>query len=159
MEYFEVLGLEPVRLNLDLQALEARFYDLSRQMHPDRNLGKPPSDNKMALINRAYKVLRNPWERAYYVTRDLEKPAIESHRLALAYFELQDSGDKQAYEEFRNLICDEIHICTAKRDELFKRFDSGEKDLSLRELRVVVDQHRTLTSMLADIDTQMDAIK
>jgi molecular chaperone HscB len=70
MDYFSALGL-PRDPALDPHALNQRYYELSRQMHPDRyQTGAPPaqaaSAANTALINRAVRTLRDPVERARY---------------------------------------------------------------------------------------------
>jgi molecular chaperone HscB len=70
-DYFEVFGL-PRRLSLDLQELQRRFYDLSRRHHPDFHqtadaLAQAASLEASALVNRAYRTLRDPLARVEYV--------------------------------------------------------------------------------------------
>jgi molecular chaperone HscB len=70
-DYFEVFGL-PRKLSLDLQELQRRFYDLSRRHHPDFHQ-KADADAQAAaleasaLINRAYRTLRDPISRVQYL--------------------------------------------------------------------------------------------
>jgi molecular chaperone HscB len=73
MDYFEIFGL-PRRLGLDEAALQQRFYALSRQHHPDFHHGADPEDaarvlNASALVNTAYRVLRDPIRRLEYLVR------------------------------------------------------------------------------------------
>jgi molecular chaperone HscB len=70
-DYFHVLAL-PRRMNLDPRALEETFHALSRRYHPDRYATAEPrlrriSLENSALVNKAYRTLRDPWERAAYV--------------------------------------------------------------------------------------------
>ena len=63
-DYFEVFGL-PRRLRVDLDALQRRFYELSRRHHPDFHQGAAAEDQARALeasalVNRAYRALRDP---------------------------------------------------------------------------------------------------
>ena len=69
--YFEVFGL-PRKLSLDLQELQRRFYGLSRRHHPDFHqtadaLAQAASLEASALVNRAYRTLRDPLARVEYV--------------------------------------------------------------------------------------------
>jgi molecular chaperone HscB len=73
MNYFEVFGLEPV-LNLDINELEKRFHQLSRQYHPDFHTTSLPEERERALqmtalLNDAYRTLREPSRRAEYLVR------------------------------------------------------------------------------------------
>lgn len=70
-DYFEVFGL-PRKLTVDLQELQQRFYALSRQHHPDFHQGAAPEAQAAALeasalINRAYRALRDPVARVEYL--------------------------------------------------------------------------------------------
>ena len=69
--YYELLGIER-RLVLDQEALQKRFYDLSRELHPDRFARKSVAERERALdassrLNDAYRTLRDPVQRAMYV--------------------------------------------------------------------------------------------
>ncbi len=71
MRYFEAFGLEP-RLTLDTAGLQKRFYERSRKWHPDRFTTKSSAEQAealemTALINDAFRTLRDPVARAEYV--------------------------------------------------------------------------------------------
>ncbi|MGH7277518.1 MAG: Fe-S protein assembly co-chaperone HscB [Candidatus Rokuibacteriota bacterium] len=73
MNYFEVFGL-PRRLRIDAVALQRRFYELSRQHHPDFHQAAPPAEQARALeasarVNAAYRTLRDPLARIDYLVR------------------------------------------------------------------------------------------
>lgn len=70
-DYFAVFGL-PRKLALDAEALQRRFYELSRRHHPDFHQGASPAaqDDALAtsaLVNRAYRTLREPLARVEYL--------------------------------------------------------------------------------------------
>ncbi len=73
MNYFEVFDLEPL-LNVDLDGLERKFHQLSRQYHPDYHTTSPPEERERALrmtalLNDAYRTLREPSKRVEYLVR------------------------------------------------------------------------------------------
>ena len=73
MDHFEVFGL-PRRLAIDGAALQRRFYELSRQHHPDFHQGASADDQARALetsarVNAAYRALRDPIARIEYLVR------------------------------------------------------------------------------------------
>ncbi len=73
MDYFTCLGL-PRRLNIDLARLETKFYELSRMFHPDFYQNKTETEqaislNNSALLNTAYRTLKDPFLRAEYLLR------------------------------------------------------------------------------------------
>ena len=69
-DYFAVFGL-PRKLTVDGEALRARFYELSRAHHPDFHQGADADAQaktlaRSALVNRAYRALRDPLARVEY---------------------------------------------------------------------------------------------
>ena len=70
-DYFAVFGL-PRKLTVDGEALRARFYELSRAHHPDFHQGADADAQaetlaRSALVNRAYRALRDPLARVEYL--------------------------------------------------------------------------------------------
>jgi molecular chaperone HscB len=70
-DYFSVFGL-PRKLQVDLAALQQRFYELSRRYHPDFHQGASEAEQvatleRSALVNRAYRALRDPVGRLEYL--------------------------------------------------------------------------------------------
>jgi molecular chaperone HscB len=70
-DYFTCFGV-PRRLLLDPQKLEAKFYELSRSFHPDFYQTKSPAEQTISLgnaavLNTAYRTLRDPIQRAEYL--------------------------------------------------------------------------------------------
>ena len=73
MNYFEVFQL-PRRLVIDGDELQRRFYALARRTHPDFHQAAPPAERaaveeRAALVNAAYRTLRDPIARADYLVR------------------------------------------------------------------------------------------
>jgi len=72
-EYFSVFGIEP-RLNLDLAVLESEFHRLSRKLHPDRFARADEKEREWsladtALLNDAYRTLKDPLQRTEYLLK------------------------------------------------------------------------------------------
>jgi molecular chaperone HscB len=72
-DYFTTLGL-PRKLNIDTGNLETKFYEMSRAFHPDFYEGKSEMERAVslansALLNQAYRTLKNPIERVEYLLR------------------------------------------------------------------------------------------
>lgn len=71
MNHFEVFGI-PRSIDVDGAALERRYHELSLQLHPDR-LGKATAHERLVALERttqlndAFKVLKDPTRRAYYL--------------------------------------------------------------------------------------------
>jgi molecular chaperone HscB len=69
--YFQTFGLEH-KLNLDTASLEKEFHRLSRRLHPDRFARATPEEQQWslastALLNDAYRTLRDPLQRTEYL--------------------------------------------------------------------------------------------
>ena len=72
-DYFSVFGLTP-RLNIDLSALEQEFHRLSRRLHPDRFARASENEKEWsladtALLNDAYRTLKDPLRRTEYLLK------------------------------------------------------------------------------------------
>ena len=73
MNYFEVFGLGRT-LAIDAAELQRRFYELSRQHHPDFHQGASAAEQVLTLetsarVNAAYRALRDPIARVEYLVR------------------------------------------------------------------------------------------
>jgi molecular chaperone HscB len=72
-DYFSVFSLQP-KLDLDLPALEQEFHRLSRKLHPDRFARALDNEKQWsladtALLNDAYRTLRDPLRRTEYLLK------------------------------------------------------------------------------------------
>jgi molecular chaperone HscB len=72
--YFDFFGI-PHKLNLDSKDLEARFYALSKQWHPDRFARAGAEERRMseeatATLNDGYRTLKAPVSRAEYLLKE-----------------------------------------------------------------------------------------
>ena len=103
LDYFTCFGL-PRRLAIDTQVLEAKFYELSRAFHPDFYQNKSDAEQSIslgnsAMLNTAYRTLRDPIQRAEYFL-DLEAGSVKDIRttppadLFEEILELQDTLDE-----------------------------------------------------------------
>lgn len=131
MDYFEVFGLTR-RLGIDEAALRRRFYELAREHHPDFHQdggaeARARAEAMAALVNAAYRALRDPVARVEYLVRLEEgratreggeaKPAAPP-ALLQEMFEIQE-----ALEEARAGGLDDAAraALTAQRDRLVAR--------------------------------------
>lgn len=72
-DYFAVFEL-PVKLEIDVVALEKQFYAMSRRLHPDRFASRPLAEQEAALaesslLNDAYRTLKDPILRTQYLLK------------------------------------------------------------------------------------------
>lgn len=96
-DYFTCLGL-PRRLTIDPGNLETKFYELSRAFHPDFYQNKSETEQAIsltnaAILNTAYRTLRDPIQRAEYLL-DLEAGSVK---------EIQSTPPADLFEEILEL--------------------------------------------------------
>ncbi len=73
----------PRKMEVDEASLEARFYELSRKLHPDFFMNAPASKKILSLeasarLNSAYKTLKDPIGRAVYLV-ELESGKLQEN--------------------------------------------------------------------------------
>src|ERR1700761_4360571 len=110
--YFEFFDL-PQNLAIDLRDLEKRFYDLSRKYHPDVNARKGPAERAeaeeaTAILNDAYRTLRDPIKRAMYL-------------LKLEGFDIGEQGTKDVPPE----LLEEMFELNMALEELLESIPEG----------------------------------
>jgi molecular chaperone HscB len=183
LDCFAALGL-PRKLTIDLDALERRYHDLSRKLHPDRFVSKGPkvrdaSLRATAMLTRSYRTLRDPVARGLYwlELRD-EKLADNNKRVppevAELVFEVQEqlaemqlSPDPEAAHELATEI-------TARRVQLQFTMDerlvelerhfakwnqpADEKMLTL-ELKAILSNIAYLRTLIRDVDRALENAK
>jgi molecular chaperone HscB len=103
MDPFAVLGVEP-SLSLDAGALERRYRELLRVLHPDKHTQKPPAERRMMLerateVTEAFRILSDDVRRAEAVLRARGVSLDEQDRE-------QDGELLMAMMEFRERIAE-----------------------------------------------------
>lgn len=136
-DYFSFFGL-PRKLTIDLADLERRFRALSRQFHPDYfyNATAPErlaSLERASYLNDAYRVLREPLDRAEYLLKIEGLPGVGRH---------QDASEMPAgvlEDVFAlNEELDEIRAAReagASREEVVARLDAARRPVEERAAR------------------------
>jgi molecular chaperone HscB len=98
---FETLGL-PRTFDIDLRAVEQRFRDLSRAMHPDRFADKAPAERRLAAeqmvtLNDAFRLIRDKMNRVLTLLAAAGRPVHETARaepgLLMEIMELREAID------------------------------------------------------------------
>jgi molecular chaperone HscB len=171
MNYYEALGLEP-KLSLDLDDLKKRFYDRSRQWHPDRFSRASGEEQQQALdmtalVNDAFRTLRDPITRAEYLLKErgmeLSKDAPpelleEVFELNMALEELR-GGDDSARPQ---LIASQgrFQVMRAEIDgELagfFARFDESTDVAALDQIRAALNRRRYISNLVREADKELN---
>ncbi len=111
VDHFALLGVRR-RFKADAEALETRFYELNRRLHPDFFMDAPAavrirSLDATARINEAYQALKDPIARAIYLVQ-LESGKLDENErrpppeLFEEIFEAQEAA-----EEFQGCVDEE----------------------------------------------------
>lgn len=150
MEYFSILDLPPA-LAIDPGDLEKRFYARSRQLHPDR-FARAPREvqqkalDESALLNDAYRTLKNPVARSEYVLRKIglegkELPPGFLEEMFELNMEIEEGGD-------RGLIQARLTEVDARLEQLSGSWDGRADSPVLRQVRLILNQRRYLENLV-----------
>ena len=136
-DYYQLLGI-PRSLNISLDELQKRYYELSRQLHPDRFMQKPEAEQQRALdmssaLNDAYRTLKDPVKRAQYL-------------LSQEGFDIGEQRSKDVPPE----LLEEVFELNMALEEMRSGDDSARPQLEAAE--------KTFTGMLAGVDQQLEAL-
>ncbi|HVW11159.1 MAG TPA: Fe-S protein assembly co-chaperone HscB [Bryobacteraceae bacterium] len=165
-DYFEAFGM-PRHLEIDTKDLEKKFYALSRRLHPDLFARKSPKEQEDALevsavLNDAYRVLRDPIARAMYVMK-------------LEGFEIGEQGTKDVPPELLEEVFelnmaledesarDEVLAARGRfegmRDEIdagmqgqFAEWDRTHERSVLEAIRGQLNRRKYITNLIARTD-------
>jgi molecular chaperone HscB len=138
-DYFEVFGL-PRKLQVDPDALQRGFYDLSRRHHPDFHQGAGAAEQaraleSSALVNRAYRALRDPVARVEYLIALEEGREVREETTAKAKVPMDLLAEmlevQEALEEAKSseLTGETAGRLRAERQRLQERYQAEEDAL------------------------------
>ena len=171
MRFYEALGLEP-KLALDPDDLKKRFYDRSRQWHPDRFSRasaeeKQRSEEMTSMLNDAFRTLREPVTRAEYflresgleLSKDVPPELLEEvFELNMALEELR-GGDESArpqlvsaQERFTGMLGE----ADASLTSLFGRYDEKSDKAVLDQIRTTLNRRKYVSNLLRDVEKELN---
>ena len=173
-DYYRFLGLER-KLHLDPNDLQQRFYRMSRLLHPDRYHRRTPTERQYsleatAILNDAYRVLRDPVARAEYVLKELgftsgEKrskyvpPELleEVFDLNMALEELRggDAAVRPQLEDARKKLLVMLKETDAILDGIYLLFDQTGDHSVLVEIRVALDRRRYIQNLVREVEKEL----
>ena len=174
--YFEFFSLER-KLGVDGDVLQKRFYELSRQWHPDRFSRKSAQEQAQALeatsiLNDGYRTLKDPVKRAEYLlteegfpigeqrSRDVPPELLEEvFELNMALEELK-SGDESARPQLEDAKRNFVDLRAGVDEELeklFRKYDAAESQSetakqALHEIRGALNRRRYIENLIRDVD-------
>lgn len=177
--YFDILG---VGVGATDAELTARFHDLSRRYHPDHwatadAATQSAALDSAALINDAYRTLKDPFARAEYLlrrergmrpddSRDQKPPqelfaqVLELQESLMEYQEAHGEEDDATLDRLRPVLLaaktefEAAYAVMASRlDDLFRRWDAGaDRNRLLDELAEVVGTRGYLRRVLTNLE-------
>ena len=169
-DYFELLGI-PRSLNISLDLLQKRYYELSRQLHPDRFMRSPESERQKALdmssaLNDAYRTLKDPVKRAHYVlglegfeigeqrSNDVPPELLEEvFELNMAIEEMRGGDDsarpqlEAASTNFTTMLSD----VDRQLDNLFQQYDQSHSRDALSAIRAALNRRKYIQNLVGEV--------
>ena len=167
-DHFSRLGLA-VSFDLDVTALDKRYFEMQRQLHPDRfathtSRERALSQLQATSLNEAYEALKDPLHRAEYLVHLKGKDVLpegchlvndqavlmEAMELREALLEAETPEDVKAIAKRAG---NDIDDCIARLSDLFANGDiEGACRLTtrLKYLRKLADETRVRKIQLAD---------
>jgi molecular chaperone HscB len=181
--FFRFFGLNP-KLIVDLPDLQKRFYELSRQWHPDKFSRKSADEQSQALeataiLNDGYRTLKDPVKRAEYMLTEEGFPIGEQRskdvppELLEEVFDLNmmleelKSGDEDARPQLESakqkFFGLRAHV-DAELEKLFARYDESDAQSetaqqALHEIRGVLNRRRYIENLIRDVDRALNPAK
>jgi molecular chaperone HscB len=169
--YFDFFGL-PHRLQMDSGELERRFYTLSRRLHPDVYFRRPARERQFsldatAILNDAYRTLRDPIARAEYLLKENgfdigeQKSANVPPELLEEVFELNTALEEMRHgeDEARPQLEAASGKFSGMRDEIdselqrkFREFDETRERRVLGEVRGILNRRKYVRNLLSEVE-------
>ncbi len=172
-DYYRFFGMEK-RFNLDVAELERRFYSLSRQLHPDLFFRAMPREREYsleatAILNDAYRTLRDPVLRAEYLLKELGEQPGDREREAVPpelleeVFEVNELLEESRAGQRPAPQLQQVHgkflalrqQSDQELDGLYRRHDSTGDRAALREIRGVLSRRRYLHNLIQQIEKEL----
>ena len=175
--YYDFFGLEH-RLHLDLKDLEKRFYALSRQYHPDGYTMKSREEQQYALdataiLNDAYRTLRDPLARAEYLlkengfdigeqgSKNVPPELLEEvFELNMALEELRGGDDaaRPALEDARSKFLGMRDRIDGELAAKFTEYDQERDGNVLAEIRGMLNRRRYIRNLVNEVEKELVAV-
>ena len=170
-DYFQYLGL-PHKLHIDLAVLEKNFYRLSRRLHPDVYFRRSEQERQLsvdatALLNDAYRTLKDPVARAEYLLdlHGMKKSEQKSSNvppelleevfeLNMALEEIRTGDDSvrprliEAKTKFENMLDDVDRSLEAG----FEEWDRTGSPRALEKIYDILNRRSYIRNLLRDVN-------
>ena len=168
IDFFEMLGF-PVSFDIKSAELELRYQELSLELHPDFYVSaskaeKLLSETAAAILNSAYKTLREPTLRADYLLhllaekQKLDERSLPEGFLAKMFFmqekldELLDSGNTVKLSSLRKDLQKKKRDIEADYAPLFRKYEDNPEDTVIpQQLQTHLNAERYLRRLIERI--------
>ena len=168
IDFFEVLGF-PISFEIKSAELELRYQELSLELHPDFYGSSPEaekllSETATAILNSAYKTLREPTLRADYLLhlltekQKLDERSLPEGFLAKMFFmqekldELLDSGNTVKLSSMRKDLQKKKRDIEADYAPLFRKYEDDPEDTVIpQQLQTNLNAERYLRRLIERI--------
>jgi molecular chaperone HscB len=129
-DFFQVFGLERA-FQIDLEALETTFHRLSRKLHPDRFARASEQEREWsladtALLNDAYRTLKDPLHRTEYLLK------LEGAEIGEEHAGKNRKGDEKEFSRVPADLLEEVFELNMQLDEMRAAHKMGETDSQLK---------------------------
>jgi molecular chaperone HscB len=159
-------------LNLSLDELQKRYYELSRQLHPDRFMNKAAAEREKAqdtysAVNDAFRTLKDPIRRAYYLlaqegfdigeqrSKDVPPELLEEvFELNMALEDMRGGDDsarpqlEQAEQNFAGMLTE----ADQELANLFAKFDAAPSRDVLAEIRNLLNRRKYISNLVSEVE-------
>jgi molecular chaperone HscB len=170
---FDTLGIAP-SFDVDLPAVEKRYRELARVLHPDRHLAGSPGERRMNLgkaveVNEAWRLLRDPIRRAEALLRrhgvrieEGKEPKADPEFLMEmmeqreALSEAKASGDPAAVEKLASAIRQREKDVAARVAAAFANVPSSGSDGALDKVVALLGELRYYRRFLDEVSAIED---
>lgn len=174
--FYDFFGFDR-KLTIDPDALQKRFYELSRQWHPDRFTRKSAEEQAQALeataiLNDGYRTLRDPVKRAEYLlteegfpigeqrSKDVPPELLEEVFDLNMMLEEMKGGDESARPQLEAAKANFTGMLAGTDQDLralFARYDAVPAETetakqALHEIRGVLNRRRYIENLIRDVD-------
>lgn len=172
--YYDFFELEH-KLDLDLKDLEKRFYALSRKYHPDGYTLKSRAEqiyalDATAILNDAYRTLREPLARAEYLlkengfdigeqgSKNVPPELLEEvFELNMALEELRGGDDaaRPQLEAARDKFIGMREAIDIELAEKFRAYDRARERDVLAEIRGLLNRRRYVRNLVNEVEKEL----
>jgi molecular chaperone HscB len=159
--HFQIFGV-PARFDMDLEALETRYRELQREVHPDRFARASQAEQRVSMqlatrVNEAYETLKSPLRRAEYLLQlQGVDPEFETNTAMPAEFLTDQMERRETLEQavtakdWERLIALSSNLRT-DQDALFGRIERQLEARNWKEATTTLRQLKFLEKLSDEI--------